>query len=110
MAAAVVAAGTGAFAVCYRTAVGAEPIWVSGREAASIAFETVTPYRRVRPCRGQRNFVGAWWMSTMKRHVTFESWCERDHLIAFDFDPGIVGVGSQPFRFEFAGGLGVGAH
>jgi hypothetical protein len=49
-------------------------------------------------------------MSTMKRHVTFESWCERDHLIAFDFDPGIVGVGSQPFRFEFAGGLGVGAH
>jgi hypothetical protein len=33
--------------------------------------------------------------------VTFESWCERDHLIAFDFDPEIIGVASQPFGFEF---------
>jgi hypothetical protein len=33
--------------------------------------------------------------------VTFESWCERDHLIAFDFDPDIVGIAAQPFGFEF---------
>jgi hypothetical protein len=33
--------------------------------------------------------------------------CERDHLIAFDFDPDIIGVGSQPFRFEFTGADGV---
>jgi hypothetical protein len=33
--------------------------------------------------------------------VTFESRCERDHLIAFDFDPDIVGIAAQPFRFEF---------
>jgi hypothetical protein len=26
------------------------------------------------------------------RHVTFESWCERDHLIALDFDPDIIGI------------------
>lgn len=40
-------------------------------------------------------------MSTTKRHVTFESWCERDHLIAFDFDPEIVGISGQPFQFQF---------
>ena len=40
-------------------------------------------------------------MSTTKRHVTFESWCERDHLIAFDFDASIVGIAAQPFEFEF---------
>ena len=40
-------------------------------------------------------------MSTTKRHVTFESWCERDHLIAFDYDPGIVSIAAQPFEFEF---------
>ena len=28
--------------------------------------------------------------------MTFESWCERDHLIAFDCDPDIVGVAAQP--------------
>ena len=40
-------------------------------------------------------------MATTKRHVTFESWCERDHLIAFDFDPNVVGIAGQPFQFEF---------
>ena len=101
MAAALVAASDGAIAVFYRPAVGAEPIRVSVREAAAVEFESVLPIRRVRAYRGARNFVGAWWLSTTNRHVTFESWCERDHLIAFDFDPHIVGIAAQPFRFEF---------
>ena len=42
------------------------------------------------------------WLVTTKRHVTFESWCGLDYLIAFDFDPNIVGIAGQPFRFEFA--------
>jgi hypothetical protein len=92
MAAAVAAASDGACAMSYRTAVNAEPIRVSVRDAASVAFESAVPFRRVRPRRGHRNFVGGWWLATTKRHVTFESWCERDHLIAFDFDPNIVGI------------------
>jgi hypothetical protein len=40
-------------------------------------------------------------LATTKRHVMFESWCERDHLIAFDFDPEVIGAASQPFRLEF---------
>ena len=27
----------------------------------------------------------------------FESWLERDHVMAMDFDPAIVGIASQPF-------------
>jgi hypothetical protein len=75
MAAAVAAASDGAFAVFYRTAVDADPIQVSVREAAAVEFESAAPFRRLRSRHGQRNFVGAWWMSTTKRHVTFESWC-----------------------------------
>ena len=101
MAAAVAAASDGAVAVFYRPAVGAEPIRISVREAAALEFESVLPIRRVRAYCGGRNFVGAWWLSTTNRHVTFESWCERDHLIAFDFDPAIIGTAAQPFRFEF---------
>ncbi|MDT5133936.1 MAG: hypothetical protein QOE41_3247, partial [Mycobacterium sp.] len=41
---------------------------------------------------GIANLVGPWWLATTKRHVMFESWCERDHLIAFDCDPEVIGV------------------
>lgn len=80
---------------------GADPIRVSAPDAAEVEFELAAPFRRVRPRRGERNFVGDWWLATTKRHVTFESWCERDHLIAFDFDPEIVGISGQPFLFRF---------
>ncbi|WP_228566612.1 TnsA-like heteromeric transposase endonuclease subunit [Nocardia sp. SYP-A9097] len=33
----------------------------------------------------------------MGRRVGFESWVERDHLVALDFDPDVIGVVSQPF-------------
>ncbi len=32
----------------------------------------------------------------MGRHVGFESWLERDRLMLPDFDPGVVGIASQP--------------
>ncbi|MBV8294271.1 MAG: TnsA-like heteromeric transposase endonuclease subunit [Mycobacterium sp.] len=102
MAAAVAAVGVDASAVWYRPAVKVEPVRISVREAGSVDFESVAPFRRLRPRRGQRNFVGDWWLATTKRHVTFESWCERDHLIAFDFDPGIVEIAGQPLQFEFS--------
>jgi hypothetical protein len=38
------------------------------------------------------DYCGDWWLATSKRYVTFESWYERDHLIALDFDPGVVAV------------------
>ena len=41
--------------------------------------------------RGQRNYCGFWWFARTKRHLTFESWCARDNLIALDFDPSVRG-------------------
>jgi hypothetical protein len=34
---------------------------------------------------------------TADSHVGFESWMERDHVMALDFDPTVVGIASQPF-------------
>jgi hypothetical protein len=62
-----------------------------------VALESGRPVRRFPSYRGQRNFPGLYWSATMDRHVGFESWVERDHLIALDFDRFVVGIASQPF-------------
>lgn len=74
---------------------------MTASEAGAVAFEHVAPSRPIRSYRGQRNYCGDWWLATTNRHVTFESWCERDHLIAFDFDPDVLGIAAQPFGFRF---------
>src|SRR6185437_10216224 len=40
---------------------------------------------------------GCWWSATDGRHVGFESWLERDHVMALDFDPAVGAIASQPF-------------
>jgi hypothetical protein len=60
-------------------------------------FEDVAPIRSFRWAKGAVNFPGLWWSATTRRHVGFESWLERDHVMLMDFDPAIVGVASQPF-------------
>ncbi|WP_426985774.1 TnsA-like heteromeric transposase endonuclease subunit [Pseudarthrobacter sp. Y6] len=63
-----------------------------------VPFELVRPIRSPAAFKGQRNFAGLWWCGTNGRHVGFESWCERDHLMSLDFDPDVIGISSQPFR------------
>lgn len=63
-----------------------------------IPFEHALPIRAPVAFKGQRNFAGLWWSTTNQRHVGFESWCERDNLMSFDFDPTVMGISSQPFR------------
>jgi len=46
--------------------------------------------------RGQRNWPGWWWFSRTGAHVCYESWLERDVLMALDADPGVEAVASQP--------------
>jgi hypothetical protein len=62
-----------------------------------VRFEDCSPVRSVRTFKGQRNFDGLWWLATTGRHVGFESWLEREHLMLLDLDPDVVGVSSQPF-------------
>src|SRR6478736_4875457 len=51
----------------------------------------------VRFVSGQRHLSGCWWSATDGRHVGFESWLERDHVMALDFDPAVGAIASQPF-------------
>ena len=64
----------------------------------TVPFETVLPVRKFGSHRGQRSFKGLWWSATIADHVGFESWLERDHVMAMDFDAAVVGFSSQPFR------------
>jgi hypothetical protein len=70
-------------------------------EAWSVRFEDGMPVRRFRSRKGQRHLSGLWWSATVGRHVGFESWLERDHVMLLDFDPRVVGIGSQPFRLSW---------
>ncbi|MGY1949095.1 MULTISPECIES: TnsA-like heteromeric transposase endonuclease subunit [Nocardia] len=63
----------------------------------AVVREIGGPVRAFRSFRGQRNYPGWYWSSTTGRRVGFESWVERDHLVALDFDPDVVDVLSQPF-------------
>jgi hypothetical protein len=71
-----------------------------------VRFEDVEPARSFPSYRGQRNFPGWWWSSTMSRHVGYESWLERDQVMLLDFDPQVVAFASQPFWLHWlaAGG------
>jgi hypothetical protein len=60
-------------------------------------FENALPVRSFQWTKGASHFPGSWWSSTTGDHVGFESWLERDHVMAMDFDPGITGIASQPF-------------
>jgi hypothetical protein len=62
-----------------------------------LRFEDAAPVRRFVSYRGQRHLSGRWWSATVGRHVGYESWLERDHVMALDFDPDVVGIASQPF-------------
>ncbi len=47
--------------------------------------------------RGQRNFPGWYWSATLRRRIGFESWVQRDHLVALDRDPSVIGIAVRPF-------------
>ncbi|MEV0269716.1 TnsA-like heteromeric transposase endonuclease subunit [Hamadaea sp. NPDC050747] len=62
-----------------------------------LPFEDIAPAREFPTFKGQRNFPGRWWSSTVGGHVGYESWLERDHVKLLDFDPAVVRIASQPF-------------
>jgi len=88
-------AGAGTVAVSF---VGPDgPVEGELRRLWNVRFEDVAPVRGFGSFKGQRHFAGSWWFATTRRHVGFESWVERDQLMALDFDRSVVGVSSQPF-------------
>ena len=87
--------GVGGFEIGYVTDDGLEHR-VSLSQAWATPFESCSPIRRFTSHKGQRHLSGLWWSATTGGHVGFESWMERDHVMALDFDP-TVGIASQPF-------------
>jgi hypothetical protein len=65
-------------------------------EGVPVRFEAVAPVRAFPSFKRQRYFPGLWWSATTRRHVGYESWLERDHLMLLDHDPAVVGIASQP--------------
>src|SRR5215471_7667625 len=94
-----------AFEVSYVSEDGAEH-HVPLAEAQAVPFELGLPVRRFTSHRGQRHLSGLWWSATTGGHVGFESWLERDHLLALDFDPAVTGIASQPFWLRWTGSGG----
>ncbi len=70
----------------------------------TVPFERVLPVREFGSYRGKRSFSGLWWSCTISDHVGYESWLERDQVMALDFDPAVVGLSSQPFRLSWQDG------
>jgi hypothetical protein len=73
-------------------------------ECGGVRFEDAVPVRSFRWSRGQRHFPGWWWLATTGRHVGYESWLERDHLMLLDFDKAVTAVSSQPFWLHWHDG------
>lgn len=71
-------------------------------EAWRLPLEAGRPVRRFPARKGQRHLSGLWWSATMGGHVGYESWLERDHLLALDFDVSITAVASQPFWLSWS--------
>lgn len=62
-----------------------------------VVDELARPVRLSPSFRARRSFPGWYWASTSGGLVGFESWVARDHLVALDFDPLVVGLVAQPF-------------
>lgn len=71
-----------------------------------VAFERAAAARSFPSYRAHRSFSGLWYLASSGEHVGFESWLERDQLMALDADPDVVAVSSQPFWLHWAAGDG----
>jgi hypothetical protein len=43
-----------------------------------------------------------YWAAASRSQVGYESWVERDAVMALDFDPAVIALSSQPFRLAWA--------
>jgi hypothetical protein len=67
-----------------------------------VRFEDVPPVRQFPSYKGQKNFPGLYFTACMGRHVGFESWLERDHLMMLDFSPRVIAFAAQPFWLSWS--------
>ena len=66
-------------------------------------FSAVDPVRAFPSFRGQRNYTGWYFCSTVDRHLRYESLLERAVLRCLDFNPAVESIATQPLHL-WAGG------
>ena len=66
-------------------------------DVLGVAFERVPPVRSFPSYKGQRNYPGLYWSTSVGGHVGVESWLERDEAMALDFDTTVTSFAPQPF-------------
>ncbi|MFF0366445.1 TnsA-like heteromeric transposase endonuclease subunit [Micromonospora sp. NPDC005087] len=64
-------------------------------------FEAARPIHTTRSKRGAKGFAGLWWFATTADHVGYESWLQRDHVMAWDFDPTVMSLTPRPLRLNW---------
>jgi hypothetical protein len=96
----------GAFTLRYLEIDAAGPVERHGLLATcwGARFEDVPPVRQIPSFKGQKNFPGLYFAACMGRHVEFESWLERDHLMLLDFSPQVTAFAAQPFWLSWSVG------
>lgn len=83
--------------VTYRPAEGEERC-LSALKVSQASLFRAKPWRTFRWYYGQRHYSGAYWATTERDHVIYESRLERANLILADFDPTVRHVVAQPFK------------
>lgn len=70
-----------------------------------VRFETVEPVRGFSWRKYGRGFAGWYYSVTVRDHVGYESWLERDRLVLLDRDPQVTAIASQPFWLHWHDGV-----
>ncbi|MDN5586046.1 MAG: TnsA-like heteromeric transposase endonuclease subunit [Brevibacterium sp.] len=95
--------------VRYCTVAGDEVATTWEQARADLIIEGL-PVRVPPTYQGQRSYPGLFWAATNNRTVVYESLLELDRLWLADFDPGTVGICTQPFQVAVRDGGGLRAH
>jgi hypothetical protein len=61
---------------------------------------SAAPWRTFRWYKGQKHYSAAFWSSTQRDHVIYESRLELAVLLLADFDPAVRGIVAQPFLLK----------
>jgi len=67
-----------------------------------VRFEEIEPVREFSWRKEARGFAGWYYSTTLRDHVGYESWLERDRLVLLDRDPQVIGIASQPFWLHWS--------
>jgi hypothetical protein len=75
-------------------------------DVAGLPFEAGVPVRSFPSYRGQLNWPGWWWSATSGALVGYESWLEREHAMALDFEgvrfPAVLVADAARWQAAFA--------